>query len=165
MPRTAGDVERIQGSTGLCLIKWSALLANNNITIKEMVLIVIAAALWGQSWCRKSIRIRCDNMTVMSIVNHGSSKNKVAMHLARCLSFISAMYKFHQSACHIKGANNIVANALSQDNLPLFLSLYPQAEALPTPIPAALLDLLVLLEPDWTCRDWTEQWTSIFKMV
>ena len=146
------------------MLKWSGALSDHHITIKEMIPIVLAAALWGQSWRGKSILIQCDNMAVVHIINQGSSKNKVAMHLARCLSFTAAMHEFHLSARHIKGADNILADALSRDNLPLFRSLHPQAEPFPTPIPAALLDPLILLEPNWTCRNWTEQWTSIFKM-
>ena len=147
------------------MLKWSGSLADYHITIKELIPVVIAAVLWGQSWRGKSILIQCDNMAVVHIINQGSSKNKVAMHLARCLSFTSAMFNFHLSAQHIKGADNTLADALSRDNLPLFHSLHPQAEPVPTPIPAAILDPLVLLEPNWTCRNWTEQWTSIFKMV
>ena len=147
------------------MLKWSGSLADNHFTIKEMITIVIAAVLWGQSWRGKSVLIQCDNMAVVHIVDQESSKNKVAIHLARCLSFTSATYEFHLSASHIKGADNILADALSRDNLPLFHPLRPQAEPFPTPVPTALLDPLVLLEPNWTCRNWTEQWTSIFKMV
>ena len=41
------------------------------------------------------------------------------MHLVRCLAFITASNEFYPKASHIKGANNILADA------PLFRSLYP----------------------------------------
>ncbi len=33
---------------------------------------------------------RCDNAAVVAIINKGQSKDKEAMHLARCLAFIQA---------------------------------------------------------------------------
>ncbi len=38
----------------------------------------------------KTVKAWCDNTAVVSIVNHGSSRNKEAMHLTRCLAFITA---------------------------------------------------------------------------
>ena len=86
---------------------------------------VILAAIWGHSWQEKIVQVECDNMAVVSIINHGSPKNKEAIHLARCLAFIAGKFDFHMEAVHIKGANNILADVLSQNNLLLFQSLYP----------------------------------------
>ena len=111
------------------------------------------------------MRLLCDNMAVIHIVNHGTSKNQEAMHLARCLAFIAGKFDFHMEALHIKGADNILADALSRDNLSLFRSLYPQADREASSIPESLLDMLIVSTPDWTSKKWTELWTSTFNMA
>ena len=65
---------------------------------------------------------------------------------------------------HIKGVDNMLADALSRDNLPLFRSLHIQADKDATPIPESLLDLMILSKPDWTSRPWTDLWNSIFQI-
>ena len=146
------------------ILKWAGPISECHITVKEMVPIVIAAALWAPSWHGKNVIVQCDNSAVVSIINHGASKNQDAMHLARCLAFITAKFDFHMQAAHIKGVDNILADALSRDNLPLFRSLHPQADKDATPIPEPLFDLLILSKPDWTSRHWTGLWNSIFRM-
>ena len=95
-----------------------------------------------------TVLARCDNLAVVSIVNHGTLKNQEAMHLARCLAFISAKFDFHPIATHIKGIDNVQADVLSRDNLPLFCSLHPLANQDGAAIPQSLLDLLILSKPD-----------------
>ena len=143
--------------TNWFMLEWSGLFSGCHITVKELVPIVVAATVWGPSWRGKTILARCDNIAVVAIVNHGSSKNAEAMQLMRCLSFIAATFDFRLVATHIRGRDNILADALSRDNWSLFNSLYPQASKEATPIPPALLDLLVVAMPDWTCRRWTGQ--------
>ena len=75
---------------------------------------MIAAAVWGRSWHGKTVLAKCDNMAVVAIVNSGTSKEKDAMHLRRCLAFLEAKRGFHLFAEHIKGADNRVADALSR---------------------------------------------------
>ncbi len=70
------------------------------------------------------------------------------MHLLRCLAFLEAKQVFHIFATHIKGVDNTLADALSQNNLTLFRTLCPQAEKEPVAIPVPLLDLLVVSKPD-----------------
>ena len=124
---------------------------------------VIAAIVWGSEWKGKSVLIQCDNEAVVSIVNSGSSKNKEAMCLMRCLAFIAASLDLRLRAVHIKGVHNTRADALSRNNAPLFHSLCPQADPEPSVLPEVVLDLLFLQEPDWTSRHWIDKWSSIFR--
>ena len=78
------------------MLKWAGPIMESHITVKELVPVVISAVIWGGSWHGKTVQFQCDNTAVVSIINHGSSKNKEAMHLARCLclwqeSLISAL--------------------------------------------------------------------------
>ena len=134
--------------TNWFMLEWLGLFSGCHITVEELVPIVVAAMVWGPSWRGKTILARCDNIAVVAIVNHGSSKNAEAMQLMRCLSFIAATFDFRLVATHIRGRDNILADALSRDNWSLFNSLYPQASKEATPIPPALLDLLVVTMPD-----------------
>ncbi len=133
---------------------------DQNITVKELLPIVIAAAVWGPNWAGKTVRAHCDNSAVVAIVNSGSSREPEAMHLLRCLAFLEAKYSFYIFTTHIKGVLNTLADALSRDNRKLFHSLYPQAKEEPVAIPSALLDVLVVSKPDWTAQSWTQLWSS-----
>ena len=159
---------RLMGLWCLCRLgvvpEWAGHIASSHIAVKEMVPIVIAAAVWGPQWRGKTVRAQCDNAAVVTIINHGSSRDQDIMHLMRCLAFIAAKFEFHIWAQHIKGVDNTLADVLSRNNLHLFTSLHSQASQLPATIPAALLDLLIVSRPNWTSQHWTELWSTIFRM-
>ena len=117
---------------------------------QELISIVLAAAVWGESWAGKSVWICSDNAAVVAVINSGSSKDHEVMHLMRSLVFISAKFNFITSATHLPRAHNQLADALSRSDASYFMSNYPQAQLTPTPIPQALIDLLMGSKPDWT---------------
>ena len=51
-------------------------------------------------------------------------------------------------ATHVRGTDNVSADALSRDNATLFHILNPQAYPQPTPIPVEALDLILLHKTD-----------------
>ena len=144
-------------------LKWAGHITSSHIAVKEMVPIVIAAAVWGPQWKGKTVMAQCDNSAVVTIISNGTSRDQDIMHLMRCLAFIAAKFEFNIWAQHIKGVDNTLADALSRNDLPLFISLHSQASQLPTTIPAPLLNLLIVSRPNWTSQYWTELWTTIFK--
>lgn len=137
-------------------LRWPASWSDIDIAVKELVPIVIAAALWGHLWYRKHIRFHCDNAAVVDILKKRSARNAVAHHLLRCLYFYAAFYQFDHSAEHVPGVLNIAADALSRDNIHFFSSLVPQA--VQSQVSSQLLDLLVTQRPDWG----SQHWTSLF---
>ena len=58
-------------------------------------------------------------------------------------------------ADHIRGVENVVADALSRNKLPLALSLMQGAE--PRPVPVS--DGVARTKPDWTDGEWEKLWT------
>ncbi len=146
-------------------LPWAGEAEQWHITAKELVPIVVATVLWGRSWRGQTVLARCDNAAVVSIIGKGTSRDKEAMHLARCLAFFQAEFDVQLVASHIKGAENVLADALSRNNSVLFRAQCPQAEAEPTPIPEALLDLLLVKRPDWTCPGWTDLWSATVRAV
>ena len=130
-----------------------------HITVKELAPIVVAAAFWEYSWRGKKVLAQFDNTAAVTIVNFGSTKNTQAMQLRHCLAYLIAMNQFSIRVSHIQDTLNIAADALSRKDVLLFRGCYPQAQQQGSLIPARLLVTLLLREPDWTQKDWTELWT------
>ncbi len=80
-----------------------------SIMPKEMLPIVIAAAVWGPQWKGITVRVRCDNMAVVATIQSGSCKEAHTMHLQRCLAYLEATESFVLVAEHIRGKDNVVA--------------------------------------------------------
>ena len=116
----------------------------------------------GQRLAKKNVMAYCDNSAVVAIINKGDSREPDVMHLMRCLIFLKAKFQFTLFASHIKGVKNDRADALSRDNLQYFMSHHPQAQTKPTPLPPQLLDLAIIMKPDWTSKLWTDLWTATF---
>ena len=143
------------------MLPWSGPITECHITVKELVPIVLATTLWGKEWQGQLVQMWCDNSVIVNIVNYGSSREKQSMHLARCLALIKVKFDLDLRAAHIKGADNDKADTLSRNNATLFLCLHPQAAKEPTPIPEALLNLLLVSKPDWMSQHWTNLWSFI----
>lgn len=148
------------------MLQWSESYKDVHISAKELVPVVVAGVIiWGRDWRGKTVQVWCDNIAAVSAVNYGTSKNQDVMHLARCLAFVKAKWDFELIANHLAGVLNPIPDALSRNKRHVFHALLPQANPGQTPIPEALLDLLILSKPDWTSKHWTELWSTILEMV
>ncbi len=145
--------------------EWSGSWESVHITVKELLPMVVACILWGASWQGTTVLCRSDNMAAVSIINSGRSRDGLAMQLMRSLFFFLARYNIRVFATHIAGKANTAADALSRDNLPLFLHQVPYARPQPTPIPPEVRQLLVSQRPDWTSKGWRRLFTSISRKV
>ena len=121
-----------------------------DILAKELLPIVIAAAIWGKAWRGCTVLCICDNAVVVALINAGYCKHQTAMHLLRCLFFIAAHFDFDIFAHHIPGSLNVTADALTRCNGP---------RPLPTTIPPQLLEV-VYTRPDWTSTNWVSLFNS-----
>lgn len=145
---------------------WPDCWGSVHITCKELLPIVVACAIWGRGWLGKKIECVTDNAAVVAIVNSGKSEDMLAMHLMRCLFFFTATWQITVHATHIPGKQNVAADALSRNNLPLFFQEVPMASNIAaTPIPRELQELLILSRPDWTAPSWRKLFTSILQKV
>ena len=59
-----------------------------SITLKELLPVVLACAIWGRQWADSMVVVHCDNEGAVAAVNAGYSKVPPIMHLLRCLFFI-----------------------------------------------------------------------------
>lgn len=146
-------------------IPWPQSWESTNIAPKELIPIVMAVAVWGPYWTGQRIRCQCDNMAVVFSVNRGTARDPQLMRLLRTLFFFCALHRITVSACHIAGVLNASADALSRNNLPLFLSLNPQASSQPSVIPADLQELLFNQALRWTSPSWTRRFNSFLGSV
>ena len=142
-------------------VSWSSV----HITVKELLPIVVACAVWEKEWAKLTVMFRCDNAAVVAIINSGRSKDKLVMHLMRCLSFFGARYNFFYFAVHVPGKDNVAADSLSRNNLSLFYRQVPKAKRLPTQISEDLRRVLTLERPDWTSSTWRALFSSILRKV
>ena len=126
---------------------------------KELIPIVVATMLWGQSWAAMTIQARCDNQAVVEIINQRSSKDQEAMHLLCCLSFAEARFGCFITAKHISGIQTTLVD------VPFFLSHFPQASRVPVKIPSEILEVLINQWPDWTSIDWASLFRTTIYMV
>ncbi len=122
---------------------------------KEMLPIVIAAAVWGSRWRGLTMKARCDNAAVVATVRSGSCKKRHTMHFRRCLAYLEAMGEFVLVADHIRGVDNVVADALSRDNVSLAHSVMQEAREDAEVIPPSLLALLTASDAVWSEREWS----------
>ena len=144
-------------SDGWFQLQWPASWQDIHITAKELVPIVISAAIWGPRWTQKGISFRSDNMSVVSLLKSKSSQDLLLMHMLRCLAFYAAFYSFQFTSEHIPGIMNTAADALSRNNLPLFHSLVPQGQQVSPS--QEVLDLVINLRPDWGSQAWLHLFT------
>ena len=145
--------------------KWNLTAQQWDISPKELLPILLACVVWGRRWSGKKVRCHCDNMAVVEVLNNGYSRDKLLMHLIRCLFFISEHFKIQVEAVHCPGKDNIRADALSRNDVDRFLQVSPGADPKAADIPRPLLALLVDRQPDWMLPDWTRLFTASIRQA
>ena len=133
-----------------------------SITLKELVPIMLACAVWGTDLQNETVTVHCDNMGTVAIVNSGYSRVPGIMHLLRCLFFIQARFNIALWAVHVPGVQNTWADDISRDKAHSFLSQVPQGSYTRSAVPEQLMVLLVAQLPDWTSPAWTRQFGACF---
>ena len=133
-----------------------------HMTVKELLSIVVACAMWGRRWPGCSVRILCDNA---AIIRAGTSKDSFVMHLLRCLFFFTARYQLMLLPKHLPGRENVAADYLSRDALSSFRQVVSHANVEPTTLPDNLMEALVLQCPVWTSSSWRDVLRSSFLMA
>ena len=144
---------------------WPSDFVDRSIAAKELIPIVLACVVWGKDWRNRSVLAHCDNQAVVEVVNAGYSRDADLMQLLRSLFFITAHLGIHLRAIHIPGVDNTGANAISRDNLILFHFQVPEARPSPTPLPQALIDLVVRRPPDWMSPSWSRLFGTSLRLV
>ena len=135
-------------------LQWPTAWADTGIAAKELVPVVVAAVLWGPHWAGRHICFHSDNEVIVTIIQKRHAKHHLLTELLRSLFFYASFLKFHLSASHIPGVQNVVADGIFRDNLVLVSSLLPQATQVT--VPPAVAEFL-LFAPEWGSPSWTER--------
>ena len=143
--------------------QWEAAIADRSIAVKELLPIILAAAVWGSNWRGWCIECRSDNQAVVAVINSRSSHDDCMMHMLRVLFFVEARFDFVVKATHIPGIHNKLADDISRNRCSSLTQQMLQEEA--TPIPQPLLNLLVRQRADWTCQAWMQMFRDTFSKV
>ncbi len=114
---------------------WDQTWAYQNITLLEFYPIVLAVQIWGEHLSNKCIYFHTDNQALVEILNKQSSKNTKIMHFIR--KFVLSCLKLNIlfKAKHIPGTRNILADALSRQQVSSFHAMAPYADSHPHRIP------------------------------
>ena len=62
-------------------LSWPQSWSSNSIAAKELVPIVISAALWGPHWSGKHVRFHCDNEAVVTVIENRVARNDTLIDL------------------------------------------------------------------------------------
>ena len=146
-------------------VEWSEASSALPITVKELLPILIGSAIWGQAWLNHRIVWHCDNQAVVSCLQSRTSRHPTLMHLIRNLVYIEARSGFYICPEYINTHANHLADDLSRNLVSSFFSKVPQASPTPTPVPAALVDLLLDHQADWTLLQWRRRFRHILTRV
>ena len=91
-------------------------LAFKNYTIVhlEILNIVVAIKIWGDTWKNQVIDIQCDNMAVVEVLRSGRARDSILATCARNIWLLTAIFNIQLTVTHIPGAQNEVADLLSR---------------------------------------------------
>ena len=106
-------------------INWELdwpVVSNLHINLKEILASFLAVCRWAPCWRNKRIIVHSDNMTAVSAINKGTSRNPFIMKCLRQMFWLSATHNFHVSAKFLAGISNTVADDISRIHEPGRLS-------------------------------------------
>ena len=85
---------------------------------------VAPAASWGCRWSGSHVSFHMDNMAVTAVLQRQAPRDQSLTHMLHCLCLYAAFYGFEFLALYVPSRENTAADALSRDNITLFLSLF-----------------------------------------
>ena len=89
-----------------------------HINSKEILALEPAVLRWSHLWSNKKICIYCDNVTAVSAINKGYSKETLANESLRRVFWWSVMFNFRLKAIYYPGCRNKIADAVSRLDMP-----------------------------------------------
>ena len=111
---------------------WPQWLCDVDISVKELIAIVVPIDVWSDAFANRCVLIRSDNSAVVAEINAQSSRSPMAMQWLRYLFLISVRYNILVRAQHIPGVQNAAPDALSRGLIQVFRDLRPDAASRPT---------------------------------
>ena len=88
-----------------------------HINALELLSIVICAKIWGPKWKGKEVIFNCDNLTSVTVLNSGRSRDPFLQQCLREICFLAAKCEFLIKGNHIAGIENRIPDSLSRWHL------------------------------------------------
>ena len=110
-----------------------------NITLLELVPIVLAIQAWGNELRNKCVILHTDNLDLSHDINSQSSKDPLVMSLIRHMVLKLLSFNILFRSRHIPGVSNILSDSLSRLQVTRFRQLHPTADREPTPVNLPIL--------------------------
>ena len=89
-------------------------LKGQNIAIQEMFNILVALKTWASMWKNKNVKIHCDNLAVVSVLNNGKTRDKFLAAISRNIFMEAAHWDITLVITYVSGKVNVIANLLSR---------------------------------------------------
>ena len=115
-----------------------------SIIVLELCPILLALATWAPLLANKTVHVYTDNLGLVSALNSQSVKDRTLMALIRRVVFLLLHFNILLFAIHISGSKKLLADSLSRGRVTFFESMCPDANVVPSTIPA-----------DWQLSNWT----------
>ena len=112
-----------------------------NITLLELVPVVLGLETWGDKLVNMNVVLHIDNEALVHVVNKQTSHEKLVMQMVRRLVRATLKYNILCKAVWVSGRLNTLSDSLSRLLLQKFKTLHPTADEFPTEhvlLPAAL---------------------------
>ena len=149
------------------LWQWPQEWRSIGIMAKELVPIVFTCIVWNPCLSKHHINFHCDNANLIIAINKGSSKDKLVMHLLRCLSFFVAHFDIYITASYLPGAINVTANHLSRGRFNKAFQVTPTCtlSCRPSTIPHTAFQLVSPRRLNWTSPYFSELFQTTLSLI
>jgi hypothetical protein len=91
--------------------------AKLHISALEIFTVLLAVRLWCLQYTGRRIRILCDNLASVMVLNAGKSKDPFMLKCVHEICFLCATHNFEIKAQHIPGVDNRIPDYLSRVHL------------------------------------------------
>jgi hypothetical protein len=105
-----------------------------SINMRELFAVAMAILTWSGVLRARTVFVFCDNEAVVKIIDKGRSKHNGLNAMVRGLYQTAASGGMQVMACHVAGACNAAADALSRLRIDEFRRIVPSANSSMTPI-------------------------------
>ena len=121
---------------------WASYELMRNITLLELVPIILALFTWESHFTHKTIVFRVDNMALVTIINKRTLKSQSVMKLLHPLVLCTLRNNMQLKAVHIEGSINMIADALTRFQMSRFREVASNADRHPAETPIEFLNII-----------------------
>ena len=89
-------------------------LQDHPINHKELLAVMVALKLWAPRWAGQNIKLLCDNMCSVSVINNSRARVIFLQGCLREIRYLEALHSIHISAVHISSGDNRISDHLSR---------------------------------------------------